>query len=343
MRDLIRASSLAHFVELVDQLGGDGHRILADCRIDPDCAGVHDRFIRYTELSRAVHMASKRLGRDDLGLLLARAQRADVLGPVAVVARHAETVRDGLHAVVQYLHTYSPAVRVSLRDDPTSPQFRFEITLRSLVGREIMVELSMGIALELLRLLIGNQFVPATTGFAHSQVCRTRAYTDVFGPSVEFDADGNFIDLPVDVLDTATRGGDAVSRRLIEQYLSTIPSSDSVVEQVADFVRRLLPLQQATLEMIAHAMVIHPRTLQRQLSAEGHTFSNVLDTVRRETASQLAEQGLSASQISVALGYSEQSCYTRACQRWFGENPVALAARLGGSPRVRQWAVPGVH
>lgn len=332
MRDLIRGSSLAHFVESVDQLGGNGYGVLAECTIDPDRAGSHEKFIRYTELSRAVYTASKRLGRDDFGLVLARAQRADVLGPVAVVARHADTVRDGLHAVAQYLHTYSPAVRASLRDDPESPQLRFEISLRSLVGREIMVELSMGIALELLRLLIGAQFVPTTTGFAHSQVCRTRAYTEVFGPSVEFEADGNFIDLPVDVLDTPTRGGDAVSRHLVEQYLSTIPASDSVVEQVADFVRRLLPLNQATLDTIAHAMVVHPRTLQRQLSAEGCTFSNILDNVRRETAPQLTERGLSAGQISAALGYSEQSCYTRACQRWFGENPATLAARLGPNP-----------
>ncbi|MDI9915573.1 AraC family transcriptional regulator ligand-binding domain-containing protein [Rhodococcus sp. IEGM 1379] len=331
MDDLIRASSLANFISLVDRQGGDGERILSDCGIDPEWAGNHDKFIRYTALSQAVHLASTSLGKRDFGIQLAQAQGADILGPVAVLARHAGTIGEGIDDVARYLHTYSPAVRVSLRRDLPSPQFRFEIVLRSLAGRDLMVELSLGIALELLRLLIDPDFVPERTGFAHAQICRSSVYGAAFGSPVEFETEGNFFELPSVILNKPTRGGDAVSRRLVEQYLSPISAYKSMVDQVADFVHRLLPLNQATLVHVARAMAVHPRTLQRQIAREGSTFSAVLDDVRRKLALRLVGEGLSANQISASLGYSEQSCYTRACWRWFGETPLNLASRSVGS------------
>ncbi|MCZ4079969.1 AraC family transcriptional regulator ligand-binding domain-containing protein [Rhodococcus sp. H36-A4] len=330
MDDLIRASSLANFIGLVAQQGGDGEQILSDCGINPEWAGNHDKFIRYTALSQAVHVASSSAGGSDFPIRLAQAQGADILGPVAVLARNAVSIGEGIDDVARYLHTYSPAVRVSLRRNLPCPQFRFEIVLRSLVGRDSMVELSLGIALELLRLLIDPSFVPERTGFAHAQICHSSVYREAFGSPIEFEADGNFFALPSAILEEPTRGADAVSRRLVAQFLTPIAAYESVVDQVADFVQRLLPLNQATLVHVASAMSTHPRTLQRQMVKEGSTFSATLDGVRRKMALRLAGEGFSASQISSSLGYSEQSCYTRACWRWFGETPLNLASRSAG-------------
>ena len=41
-------------------------------------------------------------------------------------------------------------------------------------------------------------------------------------------------------------------------------------------VRRMLPTGGLTLELVASHLAVHPRTLQRQLAAEGRTFAEVV-------------------------------------------------------------------
>ena len=49
----------------------------------------------------------------------------------------------------------------------------------------------------------------------------------------------------------------------------------------------------------------------------------------------MSSQGLQVSQIASGLGYSEQSSYTRACRRWFGESRASLWP--ASAPKTRLW------
>ena len=90
---------------------------------------------------------------------------------------------------------------------------------------------------------------------------------------------------------------------------------------------RLLRVNRATLTAVARAMALHPRVVQRRLAESGTSFEEILDDARRAMAWQLSATGMQASQIATMLGYSEQSSYTRACRRWYGESPRQLIAR----------------
>jgi AraC-like DNA-binding protein len=74
-------------------------------------------------------------------------------------------------------------------------------------------------------------------------------------------------------------------------------------------------------------MAQHPRVVQRGLAESGTSFEEILDDIRRTMAWQLSATGMQASQIATTLGYSEQSSYTRACRRWYGQSPRQLIAR----------------
>ncbi|AQA04337.1 hypothetical protein BVC93_20065 [Mycobacterium sp. MS1601] len=68
----------------------------------------------------------------------------------------------------------------------------------------------------------------------------------------------------------------------------------------------------------------HPKTLQRRLAAEGETFADIVDRIRRDTARRLLlSTTLDLSQLRRQLGYAEQSVLTRSCKRWFGTTPSA--------------------
>ena len=70
------------------------------------------------------------------------------------------------------------------------------------------------------------------------------------------------------------------------------------------------------------------RTLQRRLTQEGMSFSELLDVTRREVACDLAREGSSAvSELAWHLGFSEAAAFGRAFRRWTGELPAAYRKR----------------
>ncbi|BCH35176.1 AraC family transcriptional regulator [Mesorhizobium sp. L-8-10] len=70
------------------------------------------------------------------------------------------------------------------------------------------------------------------------------------------------------------------------------------------------------------------RSFQRQLRAEGTSFSELLSEVRRtETLKRLSERGNTIAAIAAELGYSDQASFTRAFRRWTGSSPGQFRAR----------------
>lgn len=64
------------------------------------------------------------------------------------------------------------------------------------------------------------------------------------------------------------------------------------------------------------------RTFQRQLDAEGTSFSDLLAEVRQcETLRRLGERRNSIAAIAAELGYADQASFTRAFRRWTGSPP----------------------
>jgi AraC-like DNA-binding protein len=74
---------------------------------------------------------------------------------------------------------------------------------------------------------------------------------------------------------------------------------------------------------IAELMTMSERTLTRQLSAAGTSYSELLTRVQSERARNLLRnRELSVSQVSYRLGYAEPAAFTRAFTRWTGQSPL---------------------
>jgi AraC-like DNA-binding protein len=70
------------------------------------------------------------------------------------------------------------------------------------------------------------------------------------------------------------------------------------------------------------------RTLNRGLAAEGTTYREVLEQIRRELASRhLANAQSSIGEVAFLLGFSELSAFHRAFKRWTGQTPAEFRRR----------------
>ncbi|WP_159087122.1 AraC family transcriptional regulator [Xanthomonas hortorum] len=295
--------------------------------MDPSAAGDYDRLVSYAAVASVIGTAAVELACPDFGMRLGKRQGIQILGPVAVLLRHAETGADAIQGVSRYLyHCATPDV-AELMHGTRSAIFTYGIALRQPAHRDQTIEKSLVIAMDAFRLIVGEDFVPTRVTMQHRGISPPATYRRYFGCRVEFGSELNSIHLPRSALNHAIRGRDPTILALAENYLAQIGSSLPLLDHVRELIHRMLQVDQANLVSIARILTIHPRVLQRRLAESGTSFEAILDDVRRELAWHLSERNLQVAQIATLLGYSEQSNYARACRRWYGESPRQLIAR----------------
>jgi AraC-like DNA-binding protein len=116
-----------------------------------------------------------------------------------------------------------------------------------------------------------------------------------------------------DVLDSTTR--------IAEQYLESLDQS-----KVATGVRRLLvqilPSGKTDQQTVATRLHLSTSTLQRQLSAEGTSYRDILESTRRGLAEKYLRDGrYTQAEIAYMVGFTDQSNFARAFKRWTGMSP----------------------
>ena len=220
---------------------------------------------------------------------------------------------------------YSPAV--SAHVDVTTPQrsfFEFRITLQGLPSHCQTSELSLGVTLKVLRLLLGAKYAPLSVHLPHEPLSPAVDYVQYYGCTAYFaEPRAGFTMRTADL--KCPLDHDEVAHQAVVAYLGglIVAHDPGAAQSVRAIARQLLPTGAAALEVVAAHLNMHPKTLQRRLAAEGTSFSALLDSVRQETAEHyLRDTQISLSHLARELGYTEQSALTRSCQRWFGTGPM---------------------
>lgn len=129
-----------------------------------------------------------------------------------------------------------------------------------------------------------------------------------------------YLDLPLTMSDPESS---RIALEQCERELAALGEFASVVGRVRALVQSPASGFLA-LEDVAGRMHVSSRTLKRQLAAQGTTFSDLLDGVRREKALLLlANRALTIEQVADRLGYSDVANFTRAFRRWTNGTPSA--------------------
>lgn len=96
---------------------------------------------------------------------------------------------------------------------------------------------------------------------------------------------------------------------------------DGVVGQVRQLLLGSLGMV-CSLEDVALALALSPRSLRRRLNDEGHSFRDVLETERKQLAAHLlSSHSMTQDEMALHLGYSDTASFTRAFRRWYACSP----------------------
>jgi AraC-like DNA-binding protein len=334
--NLIRATAMFGYQDLVRELGADPALFLARFHIRDGIENEEDAFLSFDPFLRMVQATAEELECPDFGLRLAGWQGLDILGPIAVIARNSHSVQDGFDAIARFLFVHSPALTLS-KAVPTAEadrRFRYEIDAPLDLDVRQGYELSMANGVRILRLLGGPDARPTAMSFMHDQMGTDEAYRRTLDCPVRFGQTWCGFELVASLADQPIDSADPATRRIAAKYLEAqfVPRAAGLSDHVTELARRLLPTGHCTVDAIADHLALHPRALQRRLADEGVRCQELIEQERRNLAAKyLADPRLHLGQVSRLLGYTEQSTLNRSCRRWFGQTPNQYRTALSAA------------
>ncbi|MDJ0940573.1 MAG: AraC family transcriptional regulator [Woeseiaceae bacterium] len=161
-------------------------------------------------------------------------------------------------------------------------------------------------------------------------------YAGLVGGPIDFNAERNAIHYRAEDLEAPLAGSipDVVdaTTQIAERYRDSLDTS-KIAHQVREILVQKLPSGSVDQDIVASMLHRSSSTLQRQLSAEGTSYRDVLENTRRTLAeAYLAEQKHTQAQIAFLVGFSDQSNFARAFKRWTGTSPGQFqkSAAAGG-------------
>ncbi len=200
----------------------------------------------------------------------------------------------------------------------------FTEEIRSRIQPEVH-DASLAGLLALCRESLGEPIFPSRLAMMSPASHHCALHDELFRVDIEWDADRNIIDLPAAVLEAELPGAvpaiaDA-SDRVAADYIRDFESG-TVATQVRQLIIRMLPAGRASQDEVASQLYRSASTLQRQLSAEGTSFRELMHGTRQDLAEQYLREGkYSQAEIAFMVGFSDQSNFARAFKRWTGKSP----------------------
>ncbi|WP_132992701.1 AraC family transcriptional regulator [Gordonia zhaorongruii] len=331
MSPTIRASSLRGFPVLLAELGAGPGEYFERFGISADAVAEGDAPVSITAHDAMLDAAAFELNCPNLGLRMATMQDVSVLGPLAIAIQASETLDVALRAASRFLFVHSPALHVTVDDDPLGRPEVVAVTYRKDLLQSPYssqgIELGIGLMFQIATLLIEDTVGLRSVDFPHGPISPISRYTEFFGTDVRFNQTTPAIRIERRLLGrTLASGNDTIRQVAIDYLASTFPDNPHV--RTTTRVERVIAGALASapgIEDVGRLLVTHPRTLQRQLRAEGTTFREVRDGVRRETVFRLVTGSDDPlDEIAQSVGFTEQSAMTHAVQRWYGVSPRTL-------------------
>jgi AraC-like DNA-binding protein len=288
--------------------------------------------IRLEQETRFTRLALERLQLPAAGLVVGQRYHLAMFGILGLAAACAPTLRELFRTMLSYPVLAWSLIEVSVWRERGEGFLALDESSDVSGCGPFFVERDMTCALTLFRDTLGPHVVPASIRFRHLPPPDPEPYEDFFGCEVLFGKPVNEMRFAADFWDSAPPQANEMSHRFFENQCRRV--SDMLLEPLdyADIV--MSRLRSATpipsLPVLAAALQLTERTLQRRLAAEDTSFSVLLRAVRIERARELLRRGnVMFDEIAYRLGFQDAVAFSRAFKEWTGTSPRAFRRTSG--------------
>ncbi|MFT6153927.1 MAG: AraC-like DNA-binding protein [Bermanella sp.] len=187
------------------------------------------------------------------------------------------------------------------------------------------VEYSLSAVFSIGKFCLGEKDLQVTFEFERDDQGAKPYFESFLKNSVNFNCAHNRVLISLKTLQKSIIFADAIAaekvEKLCELHVKKLISDTEVIQKVKSTIRNM-PFKELCLEIIADRMHMSPRTLRRQLQAQGVSFKLLFENERKSIAlKRIERQDISLEKLADLLGYNSASSLSRAFKRWFGVSP----------------------
>ncbi len=262
-----------------------------------------------------------------IGLLLGTETRTERFNPVGLAALSSENFGAAVDQIARYKLLTCPE---EIRQEKNRKQNEWSIQFRWLLAEEVepaaMTESCFAWVLSIGRLGTGTRMAPLRVEFTEPRA-HIKTIERHLGCPVVCGADRNAIVFRLTDAQRpfVTRNAEllAMLAPQFEQELKQENNHEAFAERVRIALQQKLTGRRPTIDDIADALHVSPRTLQRRLQDEGYSFQRVLDEARHHLARHyLNNDVLELNEAAYLLGYEDGNSFVRAFRTWEGVPPA---------------------
>lgn len=331
----IAATILRVLVEALEEMGIDWRAVLIGCEIDPEQLQDPDALISQDSFEQ-IWIALQALTDDPcIGLHAGERVHTHAVNLFGYLLMSSATLGDGVRRVARYQQVLAGVPWLETDEETASTRLRIGAAARGDDVRAMHAEYVAALIPRMMGWVSDSEVVPEGVSFRHDARGPLGDYTRVLRCDVEFGAQHSEIVFDAATLARPSQQAEENLARLHEDFAERLLARRDEENEVTYRVRRLLAecleSGEADLRFVARELGMSSRSLQRQLSREGTTFSELLDGLRCEVAREHLERCKTPiAGVAHLAGFSDVSAFTRAASRWFGATPARLRQQAGG-------------
>lgn len=257
---------------------------------------------------------------------------------LAHLALGSATVRSALADTCRYAAATSRADHIRLEIDDQIARVSYQCTAPG-PANPWMAEHYFSMAAVFLAQATGRALPISAVEFAGPARADAAAYRRRFGIDPRFDSGRNVLEFSAHALDWPLLSHDAYLHAILERVAHSLAQAqaaratpdDPLLNQVRrEILARVIQRESPGIDEIATSCRLGVRALRDRLARERTTFRQLVDEARRELARDQLATGVSVTEASYALGFSEPAAFQHACRRWFGQSAGDLRRQLLG-------------
>ncbi|WP_275629593.1 AraC family transcriptional regulator [Pseudomonas sp. 273] len=323
----------------LDCVGVPHERIFRQVGMDP--AGLESGNNRYSQemVSRLWRAAIQETSDPHFGLKVAAQIRPSTFNVVGYAMSCSATLGDALHRFARYAKLISSSATVTLAETPEHLHLSFSFDTGGAPPiYQTLDTVIAGLAC-FTSWIAGKPVAPLEVHFRHERPADVTAYTNLLKCPIYFEQQEDSILYRSEDMNRPILSADENLAALLDGVAITQMAqlSERFSKKVRDCLLRQFSQGEISRRGTADLMHMTERTMLRRLKDEGTTFQEVLDRLREELAYEyLSRSDVTVQSVSLMLGFSDASTFSRAFKRWTGRRP-SLAQQektVGRAPQV---------
>ena len=318
------SNACAGFNEVVLSLGGDPDALLKVSGMKSEDLANPNKLLPTGKVIELFNSAEMQTRCEYFGLLLAAQQPHIFMGVLGPVMRVAASMRKALQFLQQHLNIQTTGLNWALETIGSTAYVR--VTFKDDLGadKKQATYLTVMQQRRSLRYISENKWKAQRYSFSFRAPLDQKPLRRLLGAPIDFNAEFDGIEFDASLLDLPLPNRDNYLEQMLRQQVVQATSNTrlGLVDEVQELMHKLLLTGDCSIEVIANFFPFDRRTLQRRLKARGTSYQQLFNAVRLNVAKHhLTDSDISITVLSLLLGYSEQSVFSRAFKKETGLSP----------------------